>query len=158
MGSVGKLWVSFKRTHQRTHEVTLWTNPVGSLRSNYQCILHVPEPLIESSFKKYPEIWPQLTQPYTQRVLWEFVVKLDQIESLLRIHLNEPPGYIEGKSQGIFWKNSQWVAQAHGGHIQKEPSGFIENLIKECLMGSLMGSFKTYSQLTHWSHQDQSGE
>ena len=47
-----------------------------------------------SSFKMYPEIWSSCAQPYTQWVLWEFVVKLNQIESLFWILLNEPPGYI----------------------------------------------------------------
>jgi len=53
--------------------------------------------------------------------------------------LNEWLRYIVG----TFWSN-----------LWKNPLGFF----KEELMGSLMGSFKTYSQLTHWSHQDQSGE
>ena len=41
---------------------------------------------------------------------------------------------------GTFWSN-----------LWKKLLGFF----KEEPMGSLMGSFKTYSQLTHWSHQDQ---
>ena len=33
---VGKGWVSFESTHQSTHWVTLWKNPVGSLRISFK--------------------------------------------------------------------------------------------------------------------------
>ena len=33
---VGKGWVFFKSTHQSTHWVTLWKNPVGSLRTLFE--------------------------------------------------------------------------------------------------------------------------
>ena len=33
---VGKGWVFFKSTHQSTHWVTLWKNPVGSLRISFK--------------------------------------------------------------------------------------------------------------------------
>jgi len=117
MGLVGKLWVSFKRTHQRTHG--FWFEKASWFLSQIwsKCAHHMPEPLIESSFKKYPVICSTHTQPHTHWVLWEFMVKLNQIESFFWICLNEPARYILGKSLGIFWKNSQWVAQAYGGHI-----------------------------------------
>jgi len=59
-----------------------------------------------------------------------------------------PLGTLGANLRVFFERNlNEWLRHMEG--IQKEPSGFIENLIKECLMGSLMGSFKTYSQLTH---------
>ena len=33
---VGKGWVFFKNTHQSTHWVTLWKNPLGSLRISFK--------------------------------------------------------------------------------------------------------------------------
>ena len=42
-----------------------------------------PEPLIESSFKMCLAMWPQSIHPYTQQILWEFVVKFNHIESSL---------------------------------------------------------------------------
>jgi len=63
----------------------------------------------------------------------------------------------------MFWANhwvffertlNEWLRHMVGtfwSNLWKKPPGFF----KAEPMGSLMGSFKTYSQLTHWSHQDQ---
>jgi len=84
-------WVSVSK-FKRANEVTLWKKPVGSFIMWSKCVPLCLSHSIESSFKEYPEIWSSHAQPYTQWVLWEFVVKLNQIESFFWILLNEPPG------------------------------------------------------------------
>ena len=160
MGSLGKWWVSFKRTHQRTLWALVWKNPVGSLIIWSKCAHHVPEPLIKTSFTKYPAICPYCTQPYTQWVLWEFVVKLSQIESFFWKVLNEPTGYVLGKSLSTFWKNSSWVAQFQSGYILnkivKELWGFFQGVAQGYMSGLFWSKFKTYpvipSRSKWWVH------
>ena len=48
---------------------------------------------------------------------------------------------------GIWWAHFDQICERNHQAFSKRNS-----------WNSLMGSFKTYSQLTHWSHQDQSGE
>ena len=117
MWSVGTLRSNSKWAYQITQEVFCkWTHQALSQFWS-KCTHNVPEPLVESAFKEYLAIWSQCTQPYTQWVLWEFVVKLNHIESLLWVLWKEPTGHIMGIFLGVLWKNSQWVAQAHCGYI-----------------------------------------
>ena len=71
--------------------------------------------------------------------------------------------YVQMNLPDMFWANcwvcfertlNEWLRHMVGtfwSNLWKKPLGFF----KEEPMGSLMGSFKTYSQPTHWSHQDQ---
>ena len=152
MWSVDKLRSNSKWTHQITQQVFCeWTHQALSQFWS-KCIHNVPEPLIESSFKEYLAIWSQCTQPYTQWVLWEFVIKLNHIESLLWVLWKEPTGYIVGIFLGILWKNSQWVAQAHCGYILikivKEPSGFIHKIPAGWFDGFILNLISMYPLIT----------
>ena len=65
-----------------------------------------------------------------------------------------------GKLRSNYWaffKNDhdEWLRHFLGKLWKKPPSSF-RNLFKMCLMGILMGSFRTYSQFAHWSSCDQS--
>ena len=103
---MGTLWSNSKWTHQITQQVFCeWTHQVLSQFCS-KCTHNVPEPLIESFFKEYLAIWSQCTQPYTWWVLWEFVVKLNHIESLLWVLWKELTGYIMGVFLSILWKSS----------------------------------------------------
>ena len=70
------------------------------------------------------------------------MVKPNHIESLLWNVLNEPSGHIVVKFEGILWKNSQWVAQAHGGHIENEPTWLIDKMINQWLTAFFDGFFQ----------------
>jgi len=112
MWLVGTLWSNSKWTHQITKQVfcewTLWV--LSQFWS--KCPHNVSEPLIESSFKIYLAIWSQCTQSYTQWVLWEFVVKLNHIESLLWVLWKEPTGHIfeySLKEISISGSDTLWV-------------------------------------------------
>ena len=118
---------SFKKYPPKYPVGTFWTKPLSLFQknpSNYSVGTFWTN--TSSSFKKYPSIWSKCTQPYTWQVLWEFVVKLDHIESLLWLLWKEPARYILIKLMGTFWKNSKC-------------------LFKKYLLGNLMGSFETNS-------------
>jgi len=118
MGSVGKWWVSFKRTHQRTHRVLFERTHQFLSQIRSKCASFVLEPLIESSFKMYPEIWSSCAQPYTQWVLWEFL--LNTFEWTPWVSFDQIPKYSWWSSSGIGW--------AHFDHILKEPTGFFQRV------------------------------
>jgi len=59
MGSMGKLWVSFKRTHEQTHQLFFERNPRVLSQSCSKCAHNEPEPLIKSSFEMCSEIFPE---------------------------------------------------------------------------------------------------
>ena len=152
MWSVGKLRSNSKRTHQRTHWVFCEWTPWVLSQFWSKCAHYEPEPLIKSSFIKYLAIWSQCTQPYTQRVLWEFVVKLNHIESLLWVLWKEPTGYIVATLMGILCKNSHWVAQVHSRHILikilKEPRGFIHKIPSGFFDGFFLNLISIYPPIT----------
>ena len=152
MWSVGKLWVCSEKTHQYTHEPLFERTLRVLSQFCSRCAHNMPEPLIESSFIKYLAIWSQCTQPYTQWVLWEFVVKLNHIESLLWVLWKEPTGHIVATLMGILWKNSQWVAQVHSGHILikivKEHRGFIHKIPSGFFDGFFLNLISTYPPIT----------
>jgi len=158
MWSVATLRSNSKWTHQITQQVFCeWTHWVLSQFWS-KCTHNVPEPLIESSFKEYLKICPQYTQSYTQWVLWEFVVKLNHIESLLGVLWKEPTGHIVC----IFWvfferTLNEWLRHIVGtfwSKLWKNPVGSFTKY----LLGNLMGSFWIWSQCSHRSHWDQNGE
>ena len=86
---------------------------LGFLSQIYsKCIQIMPEPLIESSFKKYLKIHSQCAHWVSFNVFKEN----SQWSPILPKTLNELIGYavecIVDIFGSIFWKNSQWVAQA----------------------------------------------
>ena len=65
-------------------------------------------------------------------------------------------GKLRSNCWAIFKKDhDEWLRHFLGKLWKKPPSSF-RNLFKMCLMGILMGSFRTYSQFAHWSSHDQS--
>ena len=117
---------SFEKYPLKYPLCTFWMKPLSSFEKN---LPNYPVGTFwtnaPSSFKKYPSIWSKCTQPYTWQVLWEFVVKLDHIESSLWVLWTEPARHILIKLMGIL-KNS-------------------EHLFKKYLLGNLVGSFQTNS-------------
>ena len=83
---VGTCWVLLQSAHQCGHWALCERTPWFLSWFCLQCTQYMPEPLIKSSFKKCPVMWPQSIQPYTQWFLWEFVVKFNQIVNTLWIH------------------------------------------------------------------------
>ena len=65
-------------------------------------------------------------------------------------------GKLRSNCWAIFKKDhDEWLRHSLG-KLWKKPPSSSRNLFKMCLMGILMGSFRTYSQFAHWSSCDQS--
>ena len=152
MWSVGKLWVCSKWTHQYTHEPLFERTLRVLSQFCSRCAHNMPEPLIESSFIKYPSMWPQCAQ----WVLFKELTTNSQCGSILPQTLKELTEYmveyIEIKLPGILWKNSQWVARVHSGHILikivKEPRGFIHKIPSGFFDGFFLNLISTYPPIT----------
>ena len=148
---VGKGWVFFKSTHQSTHWVTLWKNPVGSLRISYKkcpscawathCGFFQKVPI--NLIKKYPlglfqcnqresSIWFNFPTN-SQRTQWVYGwVHCGQIDGYF---LKEP--FVSGS--GTWWALFEWNSQRTQWVLSKSYP-----------VGTLVGTFEKYPPLTHW--------
>jgi len=158
MWSVGKLRSNSKRTHQRTHwvfcEWTPWVlshfvqnvptmNLSHSLivlsKNTQKCIHNVPNGFFSKNLQRTlnsVQFYHKLSKNSLSiwlSILWSY------IWVLFERTLNEWLRFIAGTFWTKLWKDP-------GGSFTKYP------------VGSLMGSFWIWSQLTHWSHWNQSGE
>ena len=89
-------WFLSQSTHQSAQQALCERNPWVLSQFTLKSAHQVPEPLIKSSFINCSEIWPQFTQPHTQRVNWEFVEKQDYIESFLWVNWKKLGGWVAG--------------------------------------------------------------
>ena len=65
-----------------------------------------------------------------------------------------PVGKLRSNCWAFFEKTlNEWLRYYFGTNCERN----LGVSFKMCLMGMLMGSFRTYSQLAHWSSWDQSG-
>jgi len=107
-------------------------------------VLNVPTICLSHSLRVLSKIthWVRLKEPTTN----------SQLGSISPQTLNELIGYmaeyVVATLLGNFWKNSQWVAQAHGGHIEnkivKEPTGFFQRAADGFFDGFFQNTFTTY--------------
>jgi len=97
-----------------------------------QCKHHGPESLIKGSFK----IYPRMQSECPQQILFKVITVYSQCGSISPQTLKElieyMVGYIVVAFLDTFWKNPQWVAQAHDGYIVnkivKETPGFFQKV------------------------------
>ena len=121
-----------------------------------QCIQYMPEPLIESSFKKCSVMWSKCAQG----VLFNVFTMNSQFGSISQQTLKEiieyMVEYFMATSLGTFWKNSQWVAQAYTGYIVNKITKETRDFFHKVPSGNFGGHFynvpSMYPLGTLWSN------
>ena len=114
--SVGKLWICSERTHQHAHEAHFERNSRVSFTI---CFKKIPEPLIESFFKKCPAVWSQ----FAHWVFFEYIFNLVQFLTKLKEW-----------SKKTQWANCDQTAGLFLKKLSMSGSGiFLKQIVKETL-------------------------
>ena len=127
MGSVGKLWVSFERTHQRTPWVPLWKNPVVSFTNLIKMCPPCAWATHWEFFQKVPRNLPK-----TNSTIYSI--------GSLRVH-----GKIEPHWE-FFLKMFEWTCWVCFGQI----AGYILKELSRSGSGTWQAHFDQICERNHW--------